>query len=102
MTNFSGMESIADTPRLRTEDVERIGDSVPAAVDESDLEMIGDANLAGALDGVEELGAIDSIGGVASLLPSGWEERQDANGRTFYVNHETRSTQWEHPSLSNR
>ncbi|VDP05147.1 unnamed protein product [Soboliphyme baturini] len=32
-------------------------------------------------------------------LPSGWEERVDANGRTFYVNHVTRSTQWERPTL---
>lgn len=30
-------------------------------------------------------------------LPPGWEERQDANGRTYYVNHLARSTQWEHP-----
>lgn len=31
-------------------------------------------------------------------LPSGWEERQDANGRTYYVNHIARTTQWERPS----
>ena len=34
------------------------------------------------------------------LLPPGWEERMDANGRTFYVNHLTRTTQWRHPSLA--
>ncbi|KRY51262.1 E3 ubiquitin-protein ligase NEDD4, partial [Trichinella britovi] len=33
-------------------------------------------------------------------LPSGWEERIDANGRTFYVNHTNRTTQWERPSNS--
>jgi len=33
-----------------------------------------------------------------SPLPSGWEERQDANGRTYYVNHIARTTQWERPS----
>ncbi|XP_059351873.1 E3 ubiquitin-protein ligase NEDD4-like isoform X1 [Daphnia carinata] len=32
-------------------------------------------------------------------LPSGWEERQDANGRTYYVNHIARTTQWERPSI---
>ncbi|CRL06760.1 CLUMA_CG019490, isoform A [Clunio marinus] len=32
-------------------------------------------------------------------LPSGWEERQDANGRTYYVNHVARTTQWERPTL---
>lgn len=33
-----------------------------------------------------------------NLLPAGWEERQDANGRTYYVNHIARSTQWERPT----
>ncbi|CAG9829946.1 unnamed protein product [Diabrotica balteata] len=37
-----------------------------------------------------------------STLPSGWEERQDANGRTYYVNHIARTTQWERPTLSNQ
>ncbi|XP_075161801.1 E3 ubiquitin-protein ligase Nedd4 isoform X2 [Haematobia irritans] len=34
-------------------------------------------------------------------LPSGWEERQDANGRTYYVNHTARTTQWERPTNLN-
>ncbi|GFG35290.1 hypothetical protein Cfor_01348 [Coptotermes formosanus] len=34
-------------------------------------------------------------------LPHGWEERQDANGRTYYVNHIARSTQWERPAFNN-
>ena len=33
-------------------------------------------------------------------LPDGWEERQDANGRTFYINHVARITQWHHPALA--
>ena len=32
------------------------------------------------------------------LLP-GWEERVDSQGRTFYVNHNNRTTQWERPSV---
>ncbi|XP_071445980.1 E3 ubiquitin-protein ligase Nedd-4 isoform X4 [Hetaerina americana] len=35
-----------------------------------------------------------------SPLPAGWEERQDANGRTYYVNHVARSTQWERPAVT--
>ena len=31
------------------------------------------------------------------IFVSGWEERQDANGRTYYVNHVARTTQWQHP-----
>ncbi|KAI8420486.1 hypothetical protein MSG28_008972 [Choristoneura fumiferana] len=38
------------------------------------------------------------VGG--DVLPPGWEERQDANGRTYYVNHVARSTQWERPTLA--
>ncbi|XP_069361522.1 E3 ubiquitin-protein ligase Nedd-4 isoform X9 [Maniola hyperantus] len=38
-----------------------------------------------------------AIGG--DVLPPGWEERQDANGRTYYVNHIARSTQWERPTF---
>lgn len=34
-------------------------------------------------------------------LPPGWEERQDANGRTYYVNHVARTTQWERPTINN-
>ncbi|XP_064192489.1 E3 ubiquitin-protein ligase NEDD4-like isoform X1 [Anguilla rostrata] len=32
-------------------------------------------------------------------LPPGWEERQDNLGRTFYVNHESRTTQWHRPTI---
>ena len=30
-------------------------------------------------------------------LPQGWEERQDHLGRTYYVNHVNRITQWQRP-----
>ncbi|XP_026287672.1 E3 ubiquitin-protein ligase Nedd-4 isoform X1 [Frankliniella occidentalis] len=33
-------------------------------------------------------------------LPLGWEERLDGNGRTYYVNHVARTTQWERPTVS--
>uniref|UniRef100_A0A1B6C7J7 E3 ubiquitin-protein ligase n=1 Tax=Clastoptera arizonana TaxID=38151 RepID=A0A1B6C7J7_9HEMI len=36
-----------------------------------------------------------------SALPRGWEERQDANGRTYYVNHILKTTHWERPTISN-
>uniref|UniRef100_A0A3Q3BZN2 E3 ubiquitin-protein ligase n=1 Tax=Haplochromis burtoni TaxID=8153 RepID=A0A3Q3BZN2_HAPBU len=34
-------------------------------------------------------------------LPPGWEERQDNLGRIYYVNHETRTTQWQRPTTHN-
>ncbi|XP_033848913.3 NEDD4-like E3 ubiquitin-protein ligase WWP1 isoform X2 [Acipenser ruthenus] len=30
-------------------------------------------------------------------LPSGWEQRKDLHGRTYYVDHNTRTTTWERP-----
>ncbi|XP_077374688.1 E3 ubiquitin-protein ligase NEDD4-like [Festucalex cinctus] len=33
------------------------------------------------------------------VLPPGWEERQDNLGRTYYVHHESRTTQWRPPTL---
>lgn len=30
-------------------------------------------------------------------LPEGWEERRTDNGRVYYVNHATKSTQWDRP-----
>lgn len=31
-------------------------------------------------------------------MPEGWEERKTPNGRVYYVNHVTKSTQWERPT----
>ncbi|CAK8695881.1 unnamed protein product [Clavelina lepadiformis] len=30
-------------------------------------------------------------------LPKGWERRTETNGRVYYINHNTRTTQWEDP-----
>lgn len=35
-------------------------------------------------------------------LPPGWEERRTSNGRLYYVNHITRSTQWIKPQHANK
>nr|XP_020462773.1 E3 ubiquitin-protein ligase NEDD4 isoform X2 [Monopterus albus] len=35
-------------------------------------------------------------------LPPGWEERQDNLGRIYYVNHESRTTQWQRPTMQDR
>ena len=34
-------------------------------------------------------------------LPAGWERREDNLGRTYYVDHNTRSTTWTRPSTTN-
>lgn len=35
--------------------------------------------------------------GGAEPLPPGWEQRKDPHGRTYYVDHNTRTTTWERP-----
>uniref|UniRef100_A0A8C3CPU6 HECT-type E3 ubiquitin transferase n=1 Tax=Cairina moschata TaxID=8855 RepID=A0A8C3CPU6_CAIMO len=34
-------------------------------------------------------------------LPPGWEERTHTDGRVFFINHNTKKTQWEDPRLQN-
>lgn len=35
----------------------------------------------------------------AGPMPPGWEMRTDCNGRTYFVNHILRTTQWDRPTL---
>ena len=44
---------------------------------------------------------MDSLGNLrcANDLPEGWEERRTSSGRVYYVNHVTKTTQWERPTL---
>ncbi|XP_073839679.1 E3 ubiquitin-protein ligase Nedd4 isoform X29 [Musca autumnalis] len=51
--------------------------------------------------GAAPANAFVANGGHHDPLPPGWEERQDANGRTYYVNHTARTTQWERPTTMN-
>lgn len=85
---------------------------VPTRATEEDWEIVGNnENAATSLNGAisEDLQlpstpsstATPSSGGAGILtLPPGWEERQDANGRTYYVNHVARTTQWQYPGGS--
>ncbi|XP_044758401.1 E3 ubiquitin-protein ligase SMURF2 [Coccinella septempunctata] len=43
----------------------------------------------------------NNSGASTNDLPPGWEERRTSNGRLYYVNHLTRSTQWVRP-VANR
>jgi len=60
---------------------------------------VGGAVGGGAGAGAEAEVAREAPSGPSVALPAGWEERQDANGRTYYVNHIARTTQWQHPGL---
>ncbi|XP_065860799.1 probable phosphoinositide phosphatase SAC9 [Euphorbia lathyris] len=42
--------------------------------------------------------SVDSYGGYIAPLPPGWEKRSDAvTGKTYYIDHNTRTTTWNHP-----
>lgn len=47
---------------------------------------------------VDKLGNLSCTAAESGFLPEGWEERRAQNGRVYYVNHFTRSTQWERPT----
>ncbi|XP_074037412.1 E3 ubiquitin-protein ligase Nedd4 isoform X4 [Leptinotarsa decemlineata] len=68
-----------------------------APVDEREWEVVSEAREENAAQPVYVSPSSESH----TPLPQGWEERQDANGRTYYVNHIARTTQWERPTLSN-
>jgi hypothetical protein len=33
------------------------------------------------------------------VLPPGWEQRTDGEGKVYYVDHHTKTTHWNYPSL---
>jgi len=42
--------------------------------------------------------SINNYGGYTAPLPPGWEKRSDAvTGKTYYIDHNTRTTTWVHP-----
>uniref|UniRef100_A0AAY3ZZ89 E3 ubiquitin-protein ligase n=1 Tax=Denticeps clupeoides TaxID=299321 RepID=A0AAY3ZZ89_9TELE len=47
-------------------------------------------------DGTKPRQAVPNMG-TTDPLPPGWEQRKDQHGRTYYVDHNTRTTTWERP-----
>ncbi|XP_052755974.1 E3 ubiquitin-protein ligase Nedd-4 isoform X2 [Galleria mellonella] len=92
--------------------VGRVGEPGVAAAAErgDDWELVHAAPAAGEVHSVRtvpsaigcdwELIDASDLTVVGDPLPPGWEERQDGNGRTYYVNHIERSTQWERPTFT--
>ncbi|XP_078488534.1 E3 ubiquitin-protein ligase NEDD4-like [Ciona intestinalis] len=64
----------------------------------ADLPLTNDNNDDSPNEGDWEL--VDEETREGPVLPGGWEERQDHLGRTYYVHHETRRTQWQRPVVS--
>jgi len=83
--------SVLDNPRNRFADTNQEPDWESVDADEINNEVTPQVN---ALN-INEQNNTNEVNG----LPSGWESRQDANGRIYYVNHIQRTTQWERPSF---
>ena len=74
----------------------------------SDKQDAADAAAAAAEAAEAAVGANSTRAPVAASaadgpsLPPGWESRVAPNGRTYYVDHDTRSTQWKSPLTTTR
>ena len=70
----------------------------PGPPDEPGWEMVENGEGPGTEAGAGADTETGDTSSTSAALPAGWEERQDANGRTYYVNHIARTTQWQHPA----
>ncbi|XP_075714083.1 E3 ubiquitin-protein ligase NEDD4 isoform X3 [Rhinoderma darwinii] len=50
----------------------------------------------------EELPTLPVLLPTSSGLPPGWEEKQDEKGRSYYIDHNTRTTTWERPVVQSQ
>jgi E3 ubiquitin-protein ligase NEDD4 len=95
-------ESSRDSPLMRSNG-DRLSDNWPRVIEENGWELVESNDLA-STDTTNPANESSDRPAVSTLapLPEGWEERQDANGRTYYVNHIARETQWERPVVTSQ
>nr|XP_057915318.1 NEDD4-like E3 ubiquitin-protein ligase WWP1 [Doryrhamphus excisus]XP_057915319.1 NEDD4-like E3 ubiquitin-protein ligase WWP1 [Doryrhamphus excisus] len=72
--------------------------SSPPALGETNVSPASGSNSSAATvpDGAKPRQQVPA-GGASDPLPPGWEQRKDPHGRTYYVDHNTRTTTWERP-----
>ncbi len=90
-TGEKSEDNFRDVPN-KTGDVFFFEGSMNAVVDD-----LGNLSFSGGGGIPIAIGAASAQRQVSEELPEDWEERRNANGRVYYVNHRTRSTQWERP-----
>ncbi|XP_023855985.1 NEDD4-like E3 ubiquitin-protein ligase WWP1 [Salvelinus sp. IW2-2015] len=72
------------------------GQAAPASsTPSSTLEAAGGSSVAEADEAKPRQQAPNA--GTSDPLPPGWEQRKDPHGRTYYVDHNTKTTTWERP-----
>jgi hypothetical protein len=95
--------SMSSHDEMGTPDGSIAGGAVPIAVPETsssvaETDGFGSPPMEPLPAGWEE--HINDQGSGRNVLPPGWEEKIDANGRTYYVDHNTRTTTWQRPTRS--
>ncbi|KAM7390755.1 hypothetical protein PAMA_008785 [Pampus argenteus] len=74
--------------------------SSPPAMGETNASEAGggssSSNTTATADGAKPRQQVPNAG-ASDPLPPGWEQRKDPHGRTYYVDHNTRTTTWERP-----
>ncbi|XP_056290361.1 NEDD4-like E3 ubiquitin-protein ligase WWP1 isoform X2 [Pseudoliparis swirei] len=75
--------------------------SPPPAIEEANASGVGGGGSSTSsatvtTDGAKPRQQVPNAG-AADPLPPGWEQRKDPHGRTYYVDHNTRTTTWERP-----
>lgn len=79
------------------EDTEPVKGQIIVSLMTKDEPTIGNPlAIVGPSGDVQGPSAEDIIEG-SDILPGGWEERKTNNGRSYFVNHVTKSTQWDRP-----
>ena len=88
---FAAVQVLAEQARL-------LGLDVARDIDAASVDAERDASAAAATYGRRD-GASASGPAPPQVLPHGWESRYDTvTGRTFYIDHNTRTTQWSLPT----
>ncbi|XP_058270737.1 E3 ubiquitin-protein ligase NEDD4-like isoform X4 [Hemibagrus wyckioides] len=111
--DFSGMSEAVAGPASSATPIHQF--STPEFSEEISMRLSLTPNANGEMGGANNTGSLlssrlrsssmtDGVSDQAQTpspmsLPSGWEERKDAKGRTYYVNHNNRSTTWTRPIL---
>ncbi|XP_017292396.1 NEDD4-like E3 ubiquitin-protein ligase WWP1 isoform X2 [Kryptolebias marmoratus] len=70
--------------------------STAGAVGNSSSSSSSSSSAAVTTDGVKPRQQVPNAA-ASDPLPPGWEQRKDPHGRTYYVDHNTRTTTWERP-----
>ena len=95
-STFPGVNSQSQVPLQASPAPSRSATSTSAGPSSSTAAVNGIS--APHVNGPSRSGGLSSFEDSQGRLPAGWERREDNQGRTYYVDHNTRSTTWQRPN----